>query len=72
MLLLLLLLFLIREIIYRNKTFVDYCGIKHDVMSTREYYTAIQSLYRPVVCNISMFCKSHGDRNQPAVGVSRQ
>ena len=28
------------------------------------YYTAIRSLYRHVVCDILVFCKANGDRNQ--------
>ena len=28
------------------------------------YYTMIQSLYRHVVCNVSVSCKANGDRNQ--------
>ena len=30
----------------------------------RLYYTAIQLLYRNVVCNVPVFCKANVDRNQ--------
>ena len=36
--------------------------VKHDQI--QEYYIAIRSLYRHMVCNVSVSCKANGDRNQ--------
>ena len=33
------------------------------------YYTAVWSLYRHMVCNLPVSCKSNGDR-KPVVGVA--
>ena len=32
--------------------------------SLYRYYIAIQSLYRHMVCDVTVSCKSNGDRNQ--------
>ena len=34
------------------------------MLAYTKYYIAIRSLYRHVVCNVSVSCKANGDRNQ--------
>ena len=39
------------------------------LLTVVQYYSSIRSLYRHVVCNISVSCKANGDRNQFGRGL---